>query len=469
MLFSRIRSLFQQNEFIRPPLRNQSLLTKIESLSHHSDLQIFTNVFLLNGNQRLFVPLIIYDQKRGLYIFELRHWIADELKNIEISKEKAAEVENENLLFSEIKHFIRKKCDRPDIPIYNYLILEFMSKEDYQRLNDKQQALLPQERLIFMNSSSADIFQKLQSVPLFQKKQATPHHLLTQLIDIYTALDQNEKPFLLSQKQRELIQFHECDNTTITGISKSAKTTILLHKALYERLYYNKKVAIITPTTFAQEQLQKRIESYKKYFSYDQKLLNIDIFSSASYKKANYDLLLCDDAMLLREEFKKELSKEKKTQICFSENVFHSQDSLLQTSYATATVYFKNQNIILEAMHLLKRYREQNPKKQTLLIASDVTLNNLLEDMNSFFEEEIFLANAKSSYTDVTSAKIIFSNYKNIADFRSENVILLDICQEKIALIDYAINLAKKDATLLYEQECGMIKKLKEFYESSKE
>jgi hypothetical protein len=64
---------------------------------------------------------------------------------------------------------------------------------------------------------------------------------------------------------------------------------------------------------------------------------------------------------------------------------------------------------------------------------------------------------------------ILLANYRDINELDADHLILIDTCSSNFKEAEYAIGLAKKSVTIIYEEACETIKFLKEKYENNQE
>ncbi|MEO1937274.1 MAG: hypothetical protein ABGW85_01430, partial [Sulfurimonas sp.] len=175
-------------------------------------------------------------------------------------------------------------------------------------------------------------------------------------------------------------------------------------------------------------------------------------------RKKAADLLICDDAQLLEEPFLNYLELiQNKAQIIFVnhpkkyENEFLLHDSFFKPKERIS--FIEGSPLIQVMHHITKLLHTTQEDKNILICANELTQQKLQEDLQNYIDP--------LQYTT-----LFYSNYTTIPDIITPHIILLDICQFKTEIVEYALTRATHSVALFYEQECGSLKILKENYES---
>ncbi|MEO1937734.1 MAG: hypothetical protein ABGW85_03770, partial [Sulfurimonas sp.] len=239
------------------------------------------------------MPLVILDKQRGLYIFELRQWNCKELQNIEIETTKVTKRADNNLAFSLLHKLIQQKIShlKISLPIYNFLILESISTQEYEELESSVQKYLPQDFLIFQDTNSAELFQKIHT--LEDKNLHLDDEILFNLYPQYTIEENNRKLFANTQ-QRKFVHNSTEKITNLRGKAKSGKSSAIILKVL-EILSRNpnKKILLLSTNHSQKEHLQQNIQkaSSKRGISIDMlTIIDVKSFLQNAYKQINIDL-----------------------------------------------------------------------------------------------------------------------------------------------------------------------------------
>jgi hypothetical protein len=489
-LFNLFSSFFQQNDNFSSSLKQSTLLDKINALSTYSNLTVILNPTLYTPKKNIQLPLVILDNHRGLYIFELRNWTKDELTNITIQAQPATEQKQTNLAFSLIHERIKSKAkelfEKEQIPIYNFLILDKLNSQEYDSLDLEVQQYLPKECLLFEDTTTASIYKKLHACSKYYDTAFSyADNLLAQLYPNY-AFKENQKNHFMTNQQQTFIQTPLPQVATLNAQAKSGKTIAILLKII--NILLEKKevdILLLCVGEYSKQQTLKLFKELCKQNAIEHKALQIQSVAefldtrADQYKisppttdkktleinekllkkrKKAADILICDDAQLLEENFLDYLELiQKKASILF---VNHPREKAYIFKFTHSffkiegDIVFQQAHPLIKTIHHLKTILQQNnTKKQVYIYSNKLTKHKLQEDLSQYLTKE-------------EQRHLSYRDYNIIADKSIEHIILLDICQFKTQKVEYALTRATKSIALFYEQECGSIKILKEDYEN---
>jgi len=502
MIFSLFSYLFKkQNSTLHVP--DSILVKKLKSLSKHSNIQVYSDVTIYHHSIAYKVPLIVLDPLRGLYLFEIKAWSYDDLKNSQIRKAHNQESSKKTLSFEKTHEIIRKRFNEllhnDGVPIFNYLIMENLSSNEYAHLSDSFKELLPFEKLIFNDSNDSDIFKKLQEASVESATLPSAHTILSTLFVQYAILDGN-KTHVATQEQIDFIHKELTSKSELLGLPQSGKSATLLLKALFYLLENPKvSIVIIKPTTLACNIFKKRLLDLTEYAIVDVNIGSIDVITPlellnrhrkkmhketyislgfVDYKQMHKsfklaDIVLCDDGQLYNDDFLEYLSFIQKNRKLLIAKSIHQPNKL------TLTKNFLNKEKSLEFIHtnpyaktlqLLHKLTQNTKNESILIIAQETTLNNLLEeDLEHFLGVNIAKIDAQKSLIEQDFTQIGIGSYEDINALSVKHIIMLDLCFTPYSHIEYALNIATQSVYILYEEECPQILELKDSYESSQE
>ena len=146
MNLSSIFSLFKKKPKTRK-LPDSLLIKKLKEVSKNNGLSIYENITIYHHTQSFFIPLLILDPTRGIYLFEYKEWSYDDLKNATVSKATNQDSSNKSLAYQKTHDFIKQKFNElthnDGVPIYNYLLMENLNSDEYKHLDDSFKELLP--------------------------------------------------------------------------------------------------------------------------------------------------------------------------------------------------------------------------------------------------------------------------------------------------------------------------------------
>lgn len=484
-------SLFKKNtsDLLVP---DSILVKRIKSLAKNSSLQVFSNVDIYLHRERHNIELMLYDNKRGLYLFEIKKWSFNDLKDATIEKAQNQEHASNTLAFDKTQELIKRKFNEvhhSDGPkIYNYLLMENLSANEYEHLDDSFKELLPKEKIIFNNCLTSDIFKKIESE---DKVKSSPQELET-LLTQYSKL-KDDGTFALCTDEE--IAFLDADLEAVTTIASSfqdGKTSLLLLKAIIELFKGNaKKIILIKPSILARdiayrklleivehgiiefdmnaielltpiELINRHLQKLKKPMVQDLMEVDPKLFKK-SFNVA--DLILCDDANLLHEsfiEYIKHIQKNKKVLLV---NLIDSQLSLENTH--KCKVEFLETYPLAKTMQLIQKLLEENDAEDILVISSPENKEKLKVDLEHFIHDKTMDIESSKTLLEHNLQELKLATYSDMFELSTKYIILLDLCDYNEKQIEYAFNLATDNAYVLYDNSCEIIELLKEKYESN--
>ncbi|MBN2816239.1 MAG: hypothetical protein JXQ67_06110 [Campylobacterales bacterium] len=479
------------------------LVKKLKSLCKHSDLRVYSNIKIYHHKIAYTVPLIMLDPLRGLYIFEIRPWTYDDLKNADIQKATNQESSLKTLSYDKTHQIIRQKFNElrhnDGVPIFNYLIMENLSTDEYQHLNDSFQTLLPVDKLIFNDSQDSDIFKKLQEVVPENHTLPGTDTILGTLFVQYTIL-QGDNIHIATQEQIDFINTPLNSFNYLYGLPVSGKSSILLLKALTSLLENpSLSITIIKPTTLACDIFKKRLLDLIEYGIIEVDITAIEIITplellnkhlkklnklpaqnvasvdlSKMYKKFTLSqIVMCDDVQLLPLEFIEYLRKtQQDTTLLLVQSTNSQSEALLTKSFINEEreIHFLQTNPYAKALHLAHTLLVNNPLESIMIVSNIQTLHNLQdEELKSFLNTEAQEISSENHLLEQTFSQLTLTTYTDINTLSAKHIIMLDLCSTNLHTAIYTLNLAEKSVHVLYEDESQEIIDLKEMYESSKE
>ena len=457
------------------------LLKKIYTLKRNTNLTIYDSVDIFLHKRSYFVPLLIYDAYRGLYLFEIKDWSYEELKNATVTRTQKAQHAQNTLSYTTMQEGIRRKLDEiihtSDIPIYNYLLMTDLSSQEYQSLNTSLKEQLPSQRIIFQNMESQAILKKLQQEDESQLTYGSAEKIIGSLLTQYTILSKDGELFLANEEQKAFLDATLKGTLTLNAAPRSGLSTILLLKAIFEILKDpSKRVLIIKPTRLAKDILHRAYLEIIEHAIVAFEILNVEILTPHELKERLSkkrtplaDLVLCDDASLLQEEFREMLkASQRKTTLLIADAASQNADFTFAKSYVPQKqkILFYKTNPHAKALQLTNKLLKTKEPKELIVIANSLNRDKLSEDLKFFIKDEakILDSNTSLAFQDLDMLKL--ANYQDIIDVPFNDAILLDAEKASMQELEYCINHADSSIHILYEDETKNIQKLKEKYES---
>lgn len=488
-------SLFQSNksELIVP---DSILVKRIKSLARNSNLKVFSNIEIYLHTKRYPIELMLYDDVRGIYIFEIKKWSFDDLKNATIEKAQNQEHANNTLAFDKTQELIKRKLNeithQDNVKIFKYLLMENLSAEEYERLDDSFKELLPKNKIIFSDSLASDIFKQLQTEEeLFNKPSID---ILETLLTQYAKLDDTGNYTLCNDSEIEFLNTPLQKTSYIELSFGENKNALLILKAIIEAFTKKSKVIFIKPSTLSRDIAYKKLleilehgivaldmnmiefltplELINKHLLKLKKPLIADLeeFHISSFnKRFNIaDLIICDDAQFLNQDFLQYLeSIQKNKQLLFvNHNATNSKLILLQNNQ---NITLLRTNPFAKCMQLLQKLLETEHAQDILVVSNPQTRKNLQEDLEYFLAQNLSIIDAKSNLLERDLTQLKLTSYDDMFELSTKHIILLDLCEYNEKQIEYALNLATKNAYVLYDTPCEITELLKEKYESKQE
>lgn len=501
MNFFSLPSFFKKNK--NHLYTTDSILVKrIRSLAKNSSLEIFRSATIYHHTKRYTIPLLIFDNLRGLYLFEIKEWSYDDLKSATAEKAQHQESGKNTLSYDNSQDIIRTKFNEiihnDGVPIFNYLIMENLSASEYEHLNDSFKELLPFDKLIFNDTSESDIFKKLQSAA--QENHSLPplDTVIGTLLIQYAILDHDSRPHLCTQEQRDFLDAPLERLLHFNAPAASGKSTLLLLKAILELLEDSSlKIVIIKPSTLAADILKKRLLEIIEHAIIELNLTSIEILtpievvnrhlikrnkkplsdsfhldSELQNKSFNLaDIVLCDDSFLYQNNFLSYLSnlqKRKKLLLVNPKESLQSR-SLIHSFIEQREVTFHQTNPHARAMHLIYALLQKCKPHEILVVSNTLSREKLKDDLEGYIESSLVTLEGGEHLLYQDFSGVLLATYADINAVSAKHIIILDLCFTNLYEIEYAFHLAQKTVDILYEEDCQEIINLRKLYESEQE
>ncbi|MBL1243986.1 MAG: hypothetical protein COA39_006290 [Sulfurimonas sp.] len=471
------------------------LIKRLKSLSKESNLLVFKDVNIYHHASVYKIGLIVLDSLRGLYLFESKEWTYGELKKTDIQKAQKQENSNDTLAYENTQNIIKQKFNElthnDGVPIFNYLLMENLTADEYEHLNDSFKSLLPQEKIIFSDSNEADILKKLQSCCKERNDVQSIDDILGPLFMQYTILDLKGDTHLCSDEQKAFIDKPLQPITHLTGLHGSGKSNLLLLKSIVEILdEKSKTIIILKATVLSCDIFKKKLLNIIEHAIIEIDLSSIEIITPIEFlnrhllkvgkeriehivvhpklmKKSYHfaDTLMCDDSDQLPLEFIEYLNHIQKKSVLVLVSTLNTIPNLSKNfRILNRTVNFHNTNPHAKALHLISTFLAKK-FKNILIVSNAMSREKLKDDLTSFIEETPAFINSDSALMNQNFNNLLFCNYSDINELNTNHIILMDLCFTSVNEIEYAFNLAHTSVDVVYEEECEKIKELRNRYE----
>ena len=471
------------------------LVKKLKNLSTQSDLLVFKDVNIYHHTATYTIPLMVLDTSRGLYLFETREWTYGELKNTTIQKAQNQDSSNETLAFDNHQSIIRQKFNElthsDGIPIFNYLLMANLNADEYLLLDESFKELLPLEKVIFSDSLESDILQKLQDSTQAQSGLCTSNEILTTLLIQYTIFDINNKLHFCTKEQISFIDKELETITHLNGVSASGKSSSLLLKSIVELLKNSsQKIIILKPTILACNILKNKLLDIVEHAIIDIDMTAIEIITpltllnrhqielqrdklsslsiDSQLMKKSFDIaniIMCDDAQTYDSnliDYLKHIQKKSKLLLVNSDNdsTFDFKTNFRESN---KEIFFYQTTPHIKALHLVSKLLKED--KKITVVSNSISAQKLKDDLFRFIEVEPHSLDSSTLLINQNTHQLTFSAYKDLNEFQTNHIILMDLCFTSINEIEYALNLSDISVHILYEEDCQEIKQLRSKYE----
>ncbi|WP_372999625.1 hypothetical protein [Sulfurimonas sp.] len=478
-------------------LPDSLLIKKLKEVSKNNGLSIYENITIYHHTQNFFIPLLILDPTRGIYIFEYKEWSYDDLKNATVSKAINQDSSNKSLAYQKTHDFIKQKFNElihnDGVPIYNYLLMENLNSDEFKHLDNSFKELLPYQKVMFNDSMESDILYKLKETPLPTAPMADEVHIIGNLLVQYLIFSKDKDMNLATAEQIEFIESKTNGLETLSGNAYSGKTSSILLKAILETLRNPElKIIIIEPTILSCDILKQKLLNIIEYAIIEVDITSIEIITPIDlvnkhlsklkmpqleiilnindklmHKNFNVaDLIICDDSNLLSFEFINYLRHIQKNSSLILVNEYSNEDSnyRFDKSFKSTElkVFFKQANQHAKALQLISNILEKNSSKDILVVSDNLSKIKLKDDLEFFIRDEAVLLDSSSNLLSQDLDNLLLCSYSQISSMNSKFVILMDVAEASLNEIEYALNLAEESAYVLYEDESENIKTLKE-------
>ena len=484
-------------------LPDSLLLKKLKSLEEKTKIYLYDNITIYHHSKSFFIPLIILDEYRGIFLFEHKDWSYDELKDATLSQSSKLDSSSQTIAYENAQNFIKRKFNElthhDGVAIHNFVLMENLDSDDYDKLDSSFKDLLPKDRVIFTNNSSDEMLEKLEKLEKSVDKLANVRDVISNLLIQYGLLDANDNVVLATKEQRKFIDAKITSFTTLYAPFASGKTSTILLKAILEKLRDDKiKIIIVEPTLLACDKLkQKLINTVERaIISIDitdieiitpiellnrhlKKLKKPELYDKLYVDKSLMskhidlaDLIICDDVDLIDNSFISYLEHiQKKSSLllvkCFNENSLNINSFKFSENFREngREVLFKQANKYAKTMQIITSLLKDNQAKDILVVSGEKTKKDLSEDLEHFINDKAILFNSSTNLLYQEFGGMLLATYKQISGLEAKYVILLDADIALFSEIEYALNLSTEKTYIVFDDEIENIVRLKDKYE----
>ena len=475
------------------------LFDTVEDACKKSNLLFYKDVTIYHHTKSLLVPLLLLDPTRGIYIFECKTWSYDILKDATAKRSKDQQQADNTLAFDQIHSIIKTKFNElthnDGVETFNFLMMENLTTQEYERLNFSLQELLPKDRIIFKDSTQEEIIKKFKNVRVQNHSMPDIAHIMGNLLIQYLVLSDNKEFYMATKQQMEFIDAKVENHQILYGENGSGRTSALLLKTvLYKLRNPDKKVLIISPTTLSCDMLKRKLLDIVEHAIIELDLTSIDIITPiellnkhlAKYNKPLMDdeniyvedilmkkkmqiaeLIMCDDSDLMPDDFIFYLKHiQKKSNLILITNKTTPETSFVfkETIFQNLDIQFISTNPHAKALQIIAKLLKDNDAKDIVVVSDEVGKKHLDEDLEFFIKDEPILLDSSKNLIEQHLDNILLVTYEKTSAINAKFVIILNVCKTSLNSLVHAIGSAQNSAYILYEEECEQIKNLQEKY-----
>ena len=480
MNISSFTSLFKKNKSKTLSLPESLLLKKLKILAQTNDFLIFENITIYHHAKNFFIPLLILEKQRGIFLFEYKGWSYDDLKNATAQKASNQDTSNHTLAFEKSHEFIKRKFNEllhnDGVPISNYLLMENLNLDQYKHLDSSFHELLPEDKIMFNDSSQESILQKMMQNNEEMAPSYNVNNIMSTLLIQYALIDTKKQIHLASAEQMAFIDEPLKSHEILRGPSGSGKTSSILLKAILEKLKNpHFKIVIIKPTNLACDILKKKLVDTVEHAIIEIDLTSIEIITPPNYtnRATRYDLTICDDSWACPTSFIDELNIAKN-----NKHVILVESSNDVTDECKFTKNFKNQykdtffyevNPYAKTLQIISKLLLTSKSSDILVVGSEIDKLKLQDDLNNYIEDKTTVLDATKGLIEQDLSNLLLGSYNDICSIDVDYVILMDISSANTKKLEYAFNLCRKGVYILYEEESDNLKQLRNNFESKQD
>lgn len=479
MNLSSLTSLFKKNSSKTLDLPESLLVKKLKSIALENDLLIFENITIYHHSKNFFIPLLMLEKKRGIFLFEYKDWSYDDLKNAKAQKASNQEASSDTLAFEKSHEFIKRKFNEllhnDGVPISNYLLMENLNLDQYKHLDSSFHELLPEEKIMFSDSSKESILKKMMQNNEVIENTYDLSSIMSTLLIQYAIVESPQQIYLASEEQMKFINGQLVSFEILRGPSGSGKTSSILLKAILEKLKNPKlKIVIIKATNLACDILKKKLLDTVEHAIIEIDLTSIEIITPKNYTNGSsrYDLIICDDLWSCSDTFISDLKV-----VPSNKHVIIVENSNNTSEKLTFTKNFKNKfkdtffhqvNPYAKSLQIISTLLLTSKASDILVVGSDLDKVKLQDDLEFYIEDSVTLLDGKKSLVDQNLDTLLLASYDDICSIDVDYVILMDISSANIKKIEYAFNLCKKSVYVLYDDTSENLELIRNNFESRK-
>jgi len=460
----------KKNQNNQETISSSEALNKLQSTCDKNDCKVLQNITLFHHSDKVTVALIVLDPFKRIHIVEHKDWTYNDLNTFKLEKSQNNEPSKDTLAYDKVHTIIHNKFNEilhnQYVTIYNFLLCDKLAENEYDHLQSNTQSLLPKSRIIFADTSSSKISEKLNAVSQIDEPATDINFIMANLLTQYLVLSQ-KKVYLASDEQRIYIDDTQRKPQTISlnGSTYSGKTTALILKAIYLKLLdCDNSVSIIQTTVLGCDLVKQSILELIEY-----SILNIDITSIKVFTPSEFlhskasKFVFCDDSHLIQDELLEKIIKKSShtTLTLVNTKKECKQNYMLSKSFQkkikSAFVKLSSDQTLFS---FIKKIQKEEEVKSILCVCEQTTKEELFCDFEKT-NDQLSILDGTKNLVDQNQHSIFLSDYKTPNTFRFDYIIVYDISKASNEELNTLVNMANEKVFIVYEEECDTLLQLK--------
>lgn len=479
MNFPFFKSFFKHEKNVDLTLPESLLVKALKSTAKNNNFYIFENITIYHHDNSFFLPLVLLDETRGLYLFEHKGWSYDELKKSTIHKASKQNTASHTLAFENAHDCIKRKFNElvhnDGVPIFNYLLMENLNSDEYCHLNDSFKSLLPEERIMFNDSSQEDILNKMIERVTHTLPDASS--IMSTLLVQYAIIDYKKNVFLASSEQISFINSELKDFMTLVAPSGSGKTSSILLKAILEKLKNPKfNVIIIKPNHLACDILKKKLLDTIEHAIVEIDPTSIIITTPTDFinnPPKSSDLIICDDSEFYSNTFLLDIRNVRSYKYCIVVKNSNTPKEVrhFNKSYRgeQKEIIFYKANQHAKSLQIISHLLSLSNAQDILVISTNQSRDKLKEDLSNYVNAQLSILNSSQSLLNQNLNNILLATYDDINSLEARYIILMDIDTPDSRQLEYAYNLCLDSVYILYDKQSKNLELIRNNFENNKD
>jgi len=497
MNLSFLTSLFKKENNVLTDTESV-LIDRLKHIATKNNLLFFENTTIYHHKKSFLIPIIIIDEKRGIFVFEYKDWSYDDLKNATIKRASKQNSSSNTLAFEKAHDSITDRfkeiLHNDGVPIFNFLIMENLNTAQYNFLNKSIKEILPINSIILNNLEENEISSLIEKKPLYSST-INKEKIATTLFAQYAILKQEEVK-LSTKEQIEFIESTIIGKQILVGDFHTGKSSALVLKIILEKLKNpNIEICVIKPNKLSCDILKKQLLDSVEYSIVEVDITPIKIFtpielinyhlSKLSKEHINElfidnllmnkklfiaDYLICDDSQFINNKFLLYLEHiQKNKNLLLIQNISDGEQNFQFTKNLDPKeldIHFYQAPQHAKALQVISTLLKEYKAKDILVISTKISKENLQEDLEYFIESDTTLIDSSKKIIEHNLDNLLLSTYSDMHSLNIKHIVLLDICLVSTEELNYALHIPHKSIHIIYEEVCEKIQKIKDDFEN---